>query len=515
MLFILPGTIVSDENKNEYIVGDFIGNGSFGNVYKGKKILDDSIWAIKTIMGNFEDSTSLLAFTNEINMATKINNENVIKYMYAHDGITNKELPPYIIMEYANQGTLKDIINDRKNKKEFLKNAELITFFSELINGMSAINSVLVHRDIKPDNILVHDSCLKISDFGLSKVASDKTRTLTFKGIGHIRYTAPEGWKNDKNTIQRDIYSMGLVFYELATLQFPYVVTNEGDVEQWKNAHLFEEPVNPNKINSNISPVLSGVIMKMLQKSISNRFSNWEDIKKYLEADKTEQTDTSNIINSMLSTRLDKDNATSKKQLEEERKRKEDEDFCKIVKYQFKKDIYAPISEFIDTFNSQYANGKIIIGRFDTRDYQYKISVNIKLVSGKNINLKVEPILESNFVRTEKFNNGFGEMITRTGVKTPKYKENRILAWGGLYLDDGRGFNILLIEKKNELYGEWIIIENTNSGLSRSSRVEPFAFGLDELEKEIHFVNCMHIYNSNITDFNIEKIYEFISLSNM
>ena len=514
-MFILPGTIVNDKDKNEYKVGDFIGNGAFGNVYKAKKSLDDTNWAIKTIMGNFQDSTSLSAFTNEINMATKITNENVIRYVYAHDGIMNKELPPYIIMEYANQGTLKDIINDKKNKKEFLKNDELKTFFLELINGMSAINSVLIHRDIKPDNILVHNSCLKISDFGLSKIASENTRTLTFKGIGHIRYTAPEGWKNDKNTIQMDIYSMGLVFYELATLQFPYRVTNEGDVEQWKNAHLFEEPVNPNKTNPMISPVLSGVIMKMIQKSINNRFLNWDDIKKYLEADKTEQTDISNIINSMLNTRLEHDNANSKKQLEVEHKRKEEQDFCKLVKYQFKKDIYVPICEFIDSFNSQYPNGKISIDKFDIGNYKNSIDVNLKLVSGKNINLRVEPILESNFVRTEKFKNGFGEIATKTAVKTPKYRDNPISAWGGLYSDDGRGFNILLIEKKDELYGEWLIIMNTNSGFSRDRRIEPFAFKLNELEKEIQSVNSTHIYNSEIISLNIEKFYEYISMFDM
>jgi serine/threonine protein kinase len=514
-LVILPGTIVSDEEKNEYIVENFIGNGAFGNVYKGKKMLDDTTWAIKTISANFEDNTSLVAFTNEINMATKINNENVIRYVYAHDGITNKELPPYIIMEYANQGTLKNIIDDKKSKKEFFKNEELMTFFSQLINGMNAINSVLVHRDIKPDNILVDDSCLKISDFGLSKVASDKTRTLTFKGFGHIRYTAPEGWKNDKNTIQMDIYSMGLVFYELATLQFPYKVSNEGDVEQWKNAHLFEEPVNPNKINYNITPVVSGIIMKMLQKSVNSRFSNWDDIKKYLETDKTEQTDTSNIINSMLKTRLEKDNAISKKQLEEERKRKEEEDFCKIVKYQFKKDIYAPVCELIDTFNSQYPNGKISIDKFEINNYKKSINVNLKLVTGKSIYLKVEPILESDFIRTKRYNDGFGEISTRTGICIPTFRGSRILAWGGLYTENGTGFNILLIEKKDELYGEWLIMENTNSGLSRSRRIEPFAFELNELEKEIQYVNSMHIYNSKITSLNIEKFYEFISFLNM
>lgn len=83
---------------------------------------------------------------------------------------------------------------------------------------MIAINAELVHRDIKPENILVSNDVLKISDFGLAKIASESTRTMSFKGYGTIPYIAPEAWNSDKNTIQMDIYSMGIVFYELATL---------------------------------------------------------------------------------------------------------------------------------------------------------------------------------------------------------------------------------------------------------------------------------------------------------
>ncbi len=107
----------------------------------------------------------------------------------------------------------------RKKSESFFSDREIIAMYKQLICGMKAINENLVHRDIKPDNILIKDSMLKVSDFGLSKVVADKTRTGTFKGFGHLLYMAPEGWTMEKNTIQMDIYSMGLVFYEIATFK--------------------------------------------------------------------------------------------------------------------------------------------------------------------------------------------------------------------------------------------------------------------------------------------------------
>lgn len=270
-------------------------------------------------------------------------------------------------MEYANNGTLKDFINQYTKDKEFGEEGNLKNLFIQLAKGMKVVNNVLVHRDIKPDNILIKDDVVKISDFGLSKIATDRTRTITFKGFGHVMYTAPEGWKNDKNTIQMDIYSMGLVFYELATLEFPYKITNLNDVEQWKNAHLFVEPINPSKINKNLSPSLSLVIMKMLEKSTSKRFKQWEEIEEYLTNNPIEEKESSNIINTMLSNRLDKDNIESQKRLEEERKDKENEEFCKLVQYQFIKDIHKPIEEFIDTFNKAYPQGEITMTQVGRR----------------------------------------------------------------------------------------------------------------------------------------------------
>ena len=120
---------------------------------------------------------------------------------------------------------------------------------------MKCISEHLVHRDIKPENILNFHGVLKITDFGLSKISGESTKTMTFKGYGTSPYVAPEAWNNDRNTIQMDIYSMGIVFYELATLSYPYEKPTVNDPIAFRSMHLFKPAINPSSINKNL-PVI-------------------------------------------------------------------------------------------------------------------------------------------------------------------------------------------------------------------------------------------------------------------
>src|SRR3989337_2394501 len=176
---ITQNSIVFDAEGNEYIVESFVGRGSFGDVYSIRKKIVNEIYALKTLSAPFVDETTLKSFSNEGKLALEISHPNVIQYYYFHDGNLYKDLPMYIIMEYADGGTLENRIKEKINDKSFYSNDELFAIFSQLIEGMKAVNSKLVHRDIKPDNILIHQNNFKISDFGLSKIVTQATRTST------------------------------------------------------------------------------------------------------------------------------------------------------------------------------------------------------------------------------------------------------------------------------------------------------------------------------------------------
>src|SRR5690349_4783458 len=109
---------------------------------------------------------------------------------------------------------------------------------------MEAVNAVLVHRDVKPENILADGSGnVKIGDFGLAKIVGAATRTRTFKGGGTLPYMAPEAFDGRPNSVAMDVYGVGVLFHELASLQWP-ITASSADWLAWYRAHLLDAPPN-------------------------------------------------------------------------------------------------------------------------------------------------------------------------------------------------------------------------------------------------------------------------------
>lgn len=146
---------------------------------------------------------------------------------------------------------------------------------------MKAINAKLVHRDLKPDNILLDTAAgaLKIGDFGLGKLVGAATRSRTLKGTNHVMYTAPEAWQNQANTPAMDMYAMGIVFFELATLRHPYRVDPSADpLDAWRRAHLSQTPADPRALNPALPLDLAQLITKMMAKRPDDRFRDWDEV---------------------------------------------------------------------------------------------------------------------------------------------------------------------------------------------------------------------------------------------
>ncbi len=509
-MVIVPGTIVYDGNKEEYEVKDFIGNGAFGHVYRIVRKNDQSQWALKTLPSTFASQTSIQSFFNESKLAMQISHEHAATYVYVHDGTEYSSLPPYIIMELAENGTLLDIIQNHKSAGEFISNEQLKEYFMQLIDGMEHINNYLVHRDIKPDNILVHKGRLKISDFGLSKIATEQTRTMTFKGIGHIRYQAPESWKMDKNTIQMDIYAMGIVFYELATLKHPLSVQKEGDIQAWQDAHLFQNPTSPKSINPNITTMMTQVILKMIEKNTATRFKDWGEIRNQLLKDDDKPTPNTTLVDNLINIRLAKDNAQKARELEKQKKNQELIEGYKLVNFQFLNSVYQPLKELIEEFNHKYGGDQTItMTAFDPSKNPYKdFNVMINLVSGKVLEIRMQCLVDDDFYR-EVQSFSFDTKIKK--LCRPTLRSKKIIAWGYFKDSEGGGFNILLVENEGELYGEWYTLHNTNSGISTLHRYpEPFYFDVNELERELPLITGTHIYNTDVMPLEMDMFLRYL-----
>jgi serine/threonine protein kinase len=500
------GTIIKSQNEQEITLESPIGSGGFGEVYLGYDKNTKDKYAIKFLRNPFDEKL-LKSFFNEGDLALNIDNENVIKYYYFHDGSTYENLPPYIVMEYANDGTLRDLINVNKSENAHLQMKELIPYFNQLLTGIQAINNKIVHRDIKPENILISEGLIKISDFGISKVIEEATRTSTFKGFGCVPYIAPEAWFLEENTIKMDIYSMGIVFYELACLIHPLKV-DTNDIEEWKNAHIYQSVIPPTKINENISSIVERIIMKMMEKDKTKRFDTWEEIFEQLSKHQLPETPDDHFIENAIKKRTNRIAEAEKVKLKIEKKQKEKTDFIEKIKYQLENDLYKPLKEFIEKFNQKSDNeNKITITLVSD-----SLTINFHFSSSTNITLHIEPIFEENFHRKISVKE-FGEFIEVDRLMIPKYNHKHLMAWGLIQSNYAKGMNLLLVESEDSMYGTWITLLNTNHILSnrRPRLPEPFAFGIDELEKELPLINAMHIYTTKHQVLDLNMLKEFIS----
>lgn len=147
-MIITIGSKVKDGEGNIYTLTEELGHGGFGCVYKAVCDVDKTVYAVKTLLHSFGDEATANSFKNEIKLSSEVSGEHVIHYLYAHNGDEYPELPPYIIMEYADGGTLADQIDKRKKTNNPYSTVELRNLFLQLVDGMKSINKKLVHRDI-------------------------------------------------------------------------------------------------------------------------------------------------------------------------------------------------------------------------------------------------------------------------------------------------------------------------------------------------------------------------------
>lgn len=507
-MIITIGSILPDNKGNKYEVIKNIKPGGFGQVFLCKRIQDDKRFAVKTMLNAFPSNEEYNAFQNEVNAARTVKGENVIKYEFFHDGSAYNEYPPYIIMEYANQGSLKDILDERRKSNQLFTNEEITEMLLQLARGMACINEVLVHRDIKPANILIKDSTLKITDFGLAKYTEASTRYVTFKGYGTKAYCSPEVWENDKNTIQMDIYSMGIVFYEIATLEYPYRVNGD----QYEEAHLYTAAESPMKYNPNLEPRIVSIINKMLQKPRSKRFKNWKEIIDILESGenlKLYDNTLVSLVQAAVKSQNATDNAIDKKKAEEAKKRKEWENHVKKIMAYFENEIIRGLEDYIDLYNSQYAAGKIVLdsSRFDILSEENKIIV--KMPRFQTVTITISIVNPENYIQNIGYYTVNGTRIpTARKFSYPSCDGKKVLAWGKFEDNQERGYNILLLDNKIDEYGDWYILYNVNSALNSRPRREPFAFSKSELPREVGLIKSTHIYSSILEKYNLKRFQQ-------
>ena len=488
------GDWVFGANSTEmYQIGEQIGKGGFGTVHK---LLDQSanLFVIKILRNRF-DIKSQKSFINEAKLATEIEQENVIKLIFFHDGTTDPTLPLYLIMEYANAGTLEKMLQERGSSSKLFTNDQLTEMFLQLAYGMKAINDKMVHRDIKPGNILISGETLKITDFGISKITGANTRTETFKGFASYRYAAPEVWSGSDNQWPMDMYSMGIVFYEIATLKHPYFGADDTDsIEKCRRVHLECFPTDCREYNTDLDIGLSQLIVRMISKPPNQRPNSWDDV---IDAIKNScNVEKSSLVVRQLLDRSCKEHLEwQKAKSDGETKIRNQQDFDNLVDYSFGQ-IVKEIQKMIDDFNNVSDPIKLTC----YRGTRFRLEISASRHS-KRIVIVIEPVHEDRFVDNRK-----------------------IMALGYIKAPSGKGNNLLLLASdQNNLYGdwEWLHIERQAGMALNDNRPEPIPLGFEELSERIARLNDFDKYRTRrqildpgqILHYLKDWLYEIVSYS--
>ena len=251
-----------------YEVLSKIGAGGMADVYKGKDHVLNRYVAIKVLKREFrEDESFVKKFRTEAQAAAGLVNPNIVN---VYDVGEDRGLY-YMVMELVEGITLKEYID----KKKRLSSKEVISIAIQMCNGIQAAhNRQIVHRDIKPHNVIISkDGKVKVTDFGIAKAAT--STTVSTSAMGSVHYTSPEQARGGYVDNRSDIYSVGITLYEMVTGHVPF--DGESTVEVAVK-HLQEEITPPSEYVRDIPYSLEQIILKCTQKNSERRYSDIEEL---------------------------------------------------------------------------------------------------------------------------------------------------------------------------------------------------------------------------------------------
>lgn len=255
---------------DNYRIINILGEGGMGIVYKGFDLKLERYIALKILNQQaLRNPQFIERFKREAKNQAKLNHSNIVPvYGFTEDGGTLG-----IVMEYVAGETLEHLI-DRKGKLEL---AYAIDIINQILVGVSYAHSKgFVHRDLKPSNIIINeDGIAKIMDFGISKSINEVSGiTKTGAKLGTVLYMSPEQIKAQEPTLQSDIYSIGITFYEMLSGKTPFEAPTDFHIME---AHLKKNPVKLSSQFDNIPPMVDSVLAKALSKSTSRRYHSCEE----------------------------------------------------------------------------------------------------------------------------------------------------------------------------------------------------------------------------------------------
>ena len=272
---IIKGQLIDERYK----IIKSIGEGGMANVYLAYDTILEREVAVKILRGDLaEDEKFVRRFQREANSASSLKHPNIVEVYDV--GEDNGKY--FIVMEYINGKTLKSLIK----KRGVLTVEEVVDIMLQLTSAVScAHDSYIIHRDIKPQNVMIlEDGRVKITDFGIAMALNNNELTQTNSVMGSVHYLPPEQANGSGSTIKSDIYSLGILMFELLTGKLPFKGENAVEIA----IKQMREPIpSVCEISPDIPQIVENVILKACAKNPKNRYDSaremYEDLKTCLD----------------------------------------------------------------------------------------------------------------------------------------------------------------------------------------------------------------------------------------
>ena len=265
-----------------YTVRELIGTGGMANVYKavvgpGGPVPEGTVVAVKVLRQELMHDPDLVRrFKNESKAISLLNHPNIVK---VYDVSVSENLQ-YIVMEYVDGMTLREYLNERGGK---LTSRETVHFISQILKALEhAHANGVVHRDIKPQNIMLLDNGqLRMMDFGIARISRAENQLTGGKAMGSVHYISPEQAKGDETDFTSDIYSVGVMMYEMLSGHLPF---DADDVVEVAIKQISDKPQSLQELAPNVPHGLVEITERAMAKRPDNRYASAAEMLSALNA---------------------------------------------------------------------------------------------------------------------------------------------------------------------------------------------------------------------------------------
>jgi eukaryotic-like serine/threonine-protein kinase len=263
------------ERIGKYKILGILGMGGMGVIYRAEQEMINRIVALKVLSPQYsQDKESSIRFETEAKAVSMLQHQNIVQlYEYGEEGGSR-----YFTMQFIDG----DSLASRIEQKKFMPVEKIIDYAKQICRGLRYAHGMnVIHRDIKPGNVLIDKSeVVRVTDFGIAKVVSQHSITLTGITVGTPEYMSPEQAEGIDLTGSTDIYSLGIVIYEMLTRSPPFLANNPVAVA-YKQVH--ELPVPPSVKRPDCPKRLELIVLKCLKKDPRERYQHVDDLLRDLD----------------------------------------------------------------------------------------------------------------------------------------------------------------------------------------------------------------------------------------